>query len=220
MTPAESAREVVSYMRTVHQARPAIRFVLIEDVVLWPYDGRPGYASVPYPDRQRPDFKSVWDELMRQLTTAGLKSLLVGMHNDVSVEYLDRKIGSMHANADDWYGRIFKQQRQVEASGVAFGQHFNSLYGGNSVISPKASNQFFQEQVLHAVDAVERYRLANRPDLGQMEHFAIDAFMHYPRVVTPSTVPYSLDDTYLDALRLYRSFGIASGSTAALREAA
>ena len=34
MTIAESAAELVSYIRTMNQARPNIRFVLLEDVVL------------------------------------------------------------------------------------------------------------------------------------------------------------------------------------------
>jgi hypothetical protein len=71
--------------------------------------------------------------------------------------------------------------------------------------------------VLHAVNRVESYRLNNRPDLAQMGNFAFDAFMYYPRVVSPSSVEYSTDDTYLDALNLYRSFrSSASLSPAAI----
>ena len=203
MTIAESCAEVVSYIRTVHDARPDIKFVLIEDVVLWPYDGAAGYASIAYPQGQRPDFEVVWDELVKQLRNAGLLSRLVGMHNDVSVEYLDRQVPSINRNADDWYGRIFKQQAQVEASGVEFGQHFNSLWGGSPTASTLASGPYFQSQVLHAVMEVEEYRAQNRRDVAPMGHFAIDAFMYYPRVISPSTHEASTDDTYLEALEAY-----------------
>lgn len=200
MTIGESVNELVSYIHTVNQARPNIRFVLLEDVILWPYDGKPGYASVAYPSQQRPDFKVVWEELVRSLRSAGLMNLLVGFHNDGPVEYFDRVVPSIHRTADDWYGRILKQQAQVEASGVAFGQQFNSFHGGTPSSSKNASDSYFQSQVLHHVQQVEAYRQANRPGMARMEHFVIDAFMYYPRVVTPSTKTYSTDATYLKAL--------------------
>ncbi len=203
MTPAQSVAELVSYIKTVHALRPAIRFVLLEDVVLWPYDGAAGYASIAYPRLQRPDFKYVWNELVSQLQKNGMLKYLVAFHNDVSVEYLDRQVPSINRTADDWYGQILKQQAQVEAAGVAFGQHFNSLYGGTPALSSLASPAYFQSQVLHSVSAIESYRLAHRPNMDQMDDFVFDAFMRYPSVVSPSTVEYSTDDTYLDALALF-----------------
>ncbi len=219
MSISDSVAEVVSYIRTMNAARPSIRFVLVEDVILWPYDGKAGYSGAPYPAGQRPDFEDTWSELVRQLKAAGLLYTLVAMHNDVSVEYLDRQVGSANSGADDWYGRILKQQKQVESSGLAFGQFFNSQFGGNPQASAKASDRFYQEQVLHFVDQLESYRMRNRPEMGQMDDFIVEGWMVYPRVIAPSTVQYSFDDTYLDALRLYESFG-RSSATASLPAAA
>lgn len=222
MTIAESCAEMVAYMQRILAMRPNMRFILGDNVILWPYQGVSAYSGLAYPAAQRPDFDLVWDELIVQLTTAGIRSKLVAFYMDHSVDYLDGLIGSPPAStADDWYGRVFKVQQQVEADGVLFGQGWIGAWGGDPQFdathaAPFASDAYYQRLILHQAEALEAYRLANYPAMGLNGMFSQDNFYYHPRVLTPPTTRYSTEDTYLRALVAYSGERLQAGARASV----
>ena len=48
--------------------------------------------------------------------------------------------------------------------------------------------------------------------MPQMGNFALDSFMYYPRLVGPSNVQYSTDNTYVKALERYRAVASHDGA--------
>ncbi len=155
MTVAQSSAELVSYMKTIHDARPNIKFILLEAVIHWPYDGRAGYTSVPYPQNQRPDFEQVWEELTRAAERRWTASsrwpgCTTMCRSSTSIVRCPQSIAWPTTGTAGYSSSRPRSRHRV----LQFGQHFNSLWGGGPTASTLASGPYFQAQVLHAVEEV------------------------------------------------------------------
>ena len=187
MTIDQSVNELVSYIRTVNQARPNIRFVLLEDVILWPYDGKPGYASVQFPQQQRPDFKVVWERLVDGLRSAGLLKLLSGFHNDSPVEYFLGQVPSIYRDADDW----FRTDVQAAGPGGEIGRRFRPAVQQRAWRDPDSVPAGFR-RILSVAGLAPREQ-GGGVSAGQASRLASDGPVRDRRVHVSPTRGHSVD---------------------------
>lgn len=186
-TAPQAVRQLVAYMKTIHQSYPSVQIGLDVNFPQWAYGNTPSYIGTWVP---LTDYKALFGKMVKNTQANGEHIAFLQVDNPYDYAVGTHPSSWPGVSGVDWVGRILQLEQQARSYNIPFGLMYNSESAGQGSDSNGGSDsQFYNDTISYARLFAAR---GGKPN----QTVFISWYPNHPSSLLPASQAYSFTYDY------------------------